>query len=221
MYKKIILLILIIFTVNSIGFAQTFQFGLSASTYKEQGSIINSYDPGASQGVIYNLENIDNSSILPGVVVYYYQPIIKSNYVFSVGIQGGVEAYAIYKKQQTVTNYTGQYIGTWGSETSLQAGYKVPISILARFGNLSVKKNYNSFGFAAGFGISPHGFSLPLDRAFYLSPNLCCEISYEKISLRFNLPLNNYNSYYTSTTGDIPRLTSSFWSINLTKGIYF
>jgi len=215
MRNNLISLLFVFMTTTMCCFSQIFQLGGAGHMYKQTGSIISAYDPGSAQGTIRYATAIDEKSGVPGISFFYYQPVIKVNDVFSAGIQSGFEFFAIYEKPKDVRTFGGQYVGHWGTGTALRLGYLIPTSIMARIGNLAVKDNEKSFGGAVGFGVVPFGFNIPLEKGFMMPFNFCAEIDFKNWGLRLDLPLKKYTSTYKSYTGDIPRLTTSFYSIKI------
>lgn len=209
----IILTVLLLTSFGSI--AQVFQIGAAAHFYRQSGIILSSYDPGTSQGSIQYSTEISDKSGVPGVSFFYYHPVIKAGEIFSAGLQTGFEFFAIYKAPSDVRTFGGAYVGHWGTGTGLRLGYLIPTSVMVRIGNLAIKNNEKSFGGAIGLGVVPFGFNIPLEKGFMMPLNFCAEMNFKNWGLRFDLPLKKYESFYKSYTGDIPRLTNSFYSIKV------
>jgi len=214
--KNSLFTLLCVFAVTTFcGYSQTFQIGGAAHFYKQTGNIISAYDPGSSQGTIQYNTAVKEKSGVPGISFFYYQPVIKVNDIFSTGIQSGIEFFAIYGAPKDVRTFGGVYVGHWGSGAGLRLGYLIPTSIMARIGNLAIKDNDKKIGGAIGFGVVPFGFNIPLEKGFMMPFNICAEFDFKNYGLRFDLPLKKYTSTYKSYTGDIPRLTTSFYSIKI------
>lgn len=213
--KKHFFILTVILLTTVASSAQVMQIGAAMFIYKQTGMILSSYYAGSSCGYIQYSTDINEKSGAPGLTFFYYHPIIKSGEIFSAGLQTGFEFFALYEAPKDVRTFGGAYVGHWGTGTGLRIGYLIPTSVMARIGNLAIRDNEKKFGAAVGFGLVTFGFNIPLEKGFMMPFNFCAELNFKSLALRFDLPLKKYESVYKSYTGDIPRLTNSFYSIKL------
>lgn len=216
--KEKIGIIILFLLLSGRTYSQIFQLGFGVHHYNQNGNIIGNYDPSATQGIIQLLYPVKEENTLLGGAFYYYQPVIKNEESLSAGIQAGFDFFAYYEKGKTVTTPSGQILGTYATSGSggMYLGYQVPVVLMARAGTSATKDNLEGFGGAIGFGLLPFGFIIPNEKGFMMPFSLCAEINFYRFGLRFDLPLKKYKSIYKSYTGDIPRLSNSFFSIKIT-----
>ncbi len=201
--------------------AQTFQLGFSGLVHKQTGMILTSFDPGSAQGIIQSAKQINEHSGTPGISLLYYQPIVHAGEIFSAGIQTGFVFYGYYEAPKEIVNISnGAYVGQEGGSPLILA-FQIPTSIMARVGNLAVKESEIPIGGAVGIGFVPFGFTTPLDKGFMMPLNLCAEINVLNFGFRLDFPQKKFQSVYKTYTGDIPRITTSFYSMTFLFGVFF
>jgi hypothetical protein len=98
-------------------------------------------------------------------------------------------------------------------------GYLVPLLAMARFGELSGKHSKKEFGAGLGAGFMLTGFSLPLVTGFMAPFTICAEASFRRFGIRSGLPLGTYTSVYQTYSGEIPRISTRFYTVKLTYAI--
>jgi hypothetical protein len=197
---------------------QLAQVSFGGHFYRQTGNTIISFDPGTSQGTVYYLNPIEEKRGIPGFGFYYYHPLFKPSNNFSVGGQTAFAFWAFFQSPDAVQNQYGQTIGSTGG-SPLEIGYNMPLMAMTRFGAHATEDSNEGFGGGLGAGFMLFGFSVPNDKGFMIPFALSAEVNYNNFGLRFDLPLKKYESFYKSYTGDIPRVTSSFYSVQLTLAL--
>ena len=211
--KKYTFILLAFFTVN--GSAQVMHMSFGGHYYKQKGALIEAFDPGTAAGDVYYSTAVDEKSAVPGIGFYYYKYFLQPSDNISYGVQTGFDFFAFFEAPKDVQNQYGQKVGEEGG-SSLVVGYSIPVYAMGRFGAQSTEDIGEGIGAAIGAGINLFGFTIPNEKGFMVPLSLAAELTYRKFGLRFDLPLKKFESHYPSYTGDIPRLSNSFFSVELT-----
>jgi len=209
-----VFIITVTFTAMN-SFAQTNEFGVGAVLYKQSGTLIATYDPGSLTGNINYEDAKDESNGAPAVMVAHYHPFYELSDMIAIGGQAGFVFYGYYERKDDTKNFYGQTIAP-GTSSDLIIGWEVPLYVNLRLMNGSTDDNDDGFGLGVGIGYTAHGFNVVNDKGFMFSPSLLAEIKYNTLGLRYERQFKKYESVYTSDTGDIPRLSTSFSQIFLT-----
>ena len=197
-------------------YAQTWQFSIGLHFDNQNGTIISEYTPGTAQGIRYVPTEINELKVFPGFGFSYYHPFHSKSENFSLGLQSGFEFFG-YKAAEEY-NGSSQTL-TSQTSSSLEIGYNIPFMAMFRFGSLSTKDNSEGFGLGIGAGLSLTGFSIQNENGIMLPFTLSAEVIYNNWGLRFDFPLSKYQSVYHSYTGDIPRISNSFFTFHVLIGI--
>jgi len=194
--------------------AQLMHLTFGGYYYKQAGTIIQAYNPGSASGDIYYAVDVDEKSAVPGAGFFYYKYFVKPGEKFSAGVQTGLGFYAFYEAPKEVQNFSGQKIGEEGG-TSLVMGYFLPVYAMARFGSQATEDVGDGLGASLGAGINLYGFNITYDKGFMVPFAITAELMYSRFGIRFDMPLKKFESHFPSYTGDIPRLKTSFFSVQL------
>jgi hypothetical protein len=213
--KRIIYFLLTI-CISLSTYAQTWQFSVGFHFDDQYGTIIDEYNPGTAQGIRYFSTDVKELKVFPGLGFSYYHPFYSTSENFSLGLQSGFEFFG-YKADEQFNG--GSQTLTSQSSSPLEIGFNIPLLAMLRLGSLSTRDNSEGFGFAIGAGGAFSGFSFQNENGMMLPFTLCTEIIINNWGLRFDLPLTKYKSYYQSYTGDIPKLTNSFFTFHVIIGI--
>jgi hypothetical protein len=63
------------------------------------------------------------------------------------------------------------------------------------------------------------GFSMPYEKGFMVSPDICAEIRWKRIGLRTEFMTKKFISEYKTDSQPIPRITTSFIYVSLVVGL--
>jgi hypothetical protein len=196
--------------------AQNFDVTTGAALTKQQGAILVSAYPGSSQSFITKKMEVDETVKVPQVGVSYYYPFYPKDGNFSVGGMTGINLMLSYKK----TEFVNQFGGSMGSKSSpLYASYAVPFLVMLKGGCAAFQDNDEGFGGGIGAGISMIGFSMPYEKGFMVSPDICAEIRWKRIGLRTEFMTKKFISEYKTDSQPIPRITTSFIYVSLLVGL--
>lgn len=216
MYKKyfyFLFALVFFFTLQSFG--QTNELGFGVWCFKQKGILINSFDPGTS-GTVNFASEFEESNYVPGFTFIHYHPFYELSENLVLGAEGGASFFGYYERKD-VKNFYGQTIASESS--GLYIAFQVPVYATARFLNGSSENNDEGFGAGAGIGGMMQGFEVPEEKGFMFSPAAMVELKYDKFGVRFDYLFSKFKSNYTSSTGDIPRLETSFFNISITMGL--
>jgi hypothetical protein len=211
--NKYFFILLSFFTLNCT--AQVMHMSFGGHYYKQKGALLEAFDPGTAAGDVYYSTAVDEKSAVPGIGFYYYKYFLEPSDNISFGVQTGFDFFAFFEAPKDVQNQYGQKIGEEGG-SSLVAGYSIPVYAMGRFGSQATEEVGDGLGIALGAGINLFGFTIPSEKGFMVPFSIATEITYRKFGLRLDLPLKKFESHYPSYTGDIPRLSNSFFSVELT-----
>lgn len=222
-YKKNISYIVITFLIVTLNttyvFSQTADIGFGAIRYSQKGMLISTYDPGSLTGDVNEQSEINESVAVPSLIFSYYYPFYKPTDYLTFGGLSGLSFYAFFSKKEDTKSLTGQTLKI-GNSSGYYIGYQIPIYASIRLFNASSNENEKGFGGGLGIGYVAHGFTIDNEKGFMYSPSFLAEIRYNRVGLKFETLFNKFSSVYTSDTGDIPRLETSFFQIHLTLGLY-
>ena len=217
--KQITVALFCFFALNTN--AQLWQAGFGALCYNQTGSTISSYysGNGSGAGIVRASTSVKEFSNAPQLGVNYYHALFSpKRSEYSAGIQTGFIFFAYYRSADAVQNQYGQVVGSKGGDP-LVIGYQIPLYAMGRFGSLSGEDADKGIGAAIGAGPMLLGFNIPNEKGIMLPFTLGAEICYNRIGIRFDLPLKKYKSVYQSYTGDIPRITTAFYSAQITLAL--
>lgn len=218
--NKFLKISLIVFTlfISQTSFAQMFQFGIAYNGLYFKGQTLSSFDPGSNSGTVYSMNELDDKNHLLGMSFFYYQSLYEVNPELSLGLQVGGTISGNYQKAGNYRDSDGVVSSVQGSPFIFTS--KIPITAMIRGGALATEDSEAIMGGAVGFGIMPVSFIHPLQNGTFLPLILTTELNYQNVGLRIDIPLSKFTSHYTTTTGDLPKLTMDLYSINLTFGFH-
>jgi hypothetical protein len=210
---KIKLIIIILITAIQSQ-AQLWQFGAAYNIIYQEGQILESYNPGNFSGLVYSMKPIKEQTHSIGMSFFYYHPVLKLNDEFSGGFQLGASIGGSFQKEGEIQSGGGT-IG-YQSGSPLILFTNIPLVGMFRFGNLSTTESKKLLGGAIGFGSTLTSYITPIENGTYLPLIITAELNYKIFGVRIDFPLNTKASYYKSNTGDIPKLSTSLFNLNLT-----
>jgi hypothetical protein len=194
--------------------AQTNELAFGAWFFNQTGTLILSYDPGSTTGTINYPSEVEESNAVPGFSFIHYHPLHELSDELALGAEGGLNLFMFYEKKDDVTDFSGQVIAT-GESSGLFFSLQVPVYATARFLNGSTESYDEGFGAGAGIGGMFQGFEVPEEKGVMFSPVAMVELKYDNWGARFDYLFSKFKSHYTSSTGDIPRLETSFFNISI------
>ena len=194
--------------------AQTNELGFGVWCFSQTGTIINSFDPGTS-GTVNIASEFEESNSVPGFCFIHYHPFHELSDKFWLGAEGGASFFGYYDKKDDVKNFSGQVIAS-GESSGLYLSFQVPVYAAVRFLNGSSDNSDEGFGAGAGIGGMMHGFEVPEEKGFMITPAAMIELKYNRWGARFDYLFSKFKSHYNSSTGEIPRLETSFFNISIT-----
>lgn len=211
-YFYFLFAVLFFLTLQSYG--QTNELGFGVWCFNQKGTTIVSYDPGTS-GTVNIASEFEESNLVPGFSFIHYHPFYELSDKLWFGAEGGASFFGYYKKKDDVKNFSGQVIAT-GESSGLYLSFQVPVYAAVRFLNGSSEDNDEGFGAGAGIGGMMQGFEVPEEKGFMFTPAAMVELKYNKFGVRFDYLFSKFKSHYNSSTGEIPRLETSFFNISIT-----
>jgi hypothetical protein len=210
--KSFYFLFAVLFFLALHSYGQTNELGVGAWCFKQKGILIDSYDPGTS-GTVNIASDYDESNSVPGFSFVHYHPLYNVSEKFWLGAEAGANFFGYYHEDET-KNFYGQTIARESS--GLYLTFQVPLYAACRFLNGSSENNDEGFGAGAGIGGMMQGFEVPEERGFMITPAFMVELKYNRFGARFDYLFNKFESHYDSSTGDIPRLSTSFFDVLIT-----
>ncbi len=224
---KIIALLLSIITLSlTMAYAQKISLhaGIGYLANPVSGTILKTHIPNSNSGPLTYSEAFKDNVYGTSFLLASNIPVLQFNHDLAVGFNPGIVLFGWLPAQQEFKDLnTGEVInGSGGAGTF---GIQTPIYLNISYGYPVSDRASTSFSGLLGIGYLYHGFqtgyTTPDDRNIsYLSPGLMVELGYEHITMRFSYNLKKHQTYYDSSTGQIPKLTYRSFSITLVTSFY-